>query len=250
VTDVADASAGGAPEERALLEKDLVFLDCEMTGGDPEKNDVIEIGAVRSRLPSLEIVDQLSVKVAPRTTRGTNQNSLRIAGYSAKEWKSAIPIDEALRRLQELSADSVLVGWATYNDLLFILAAATRAGIDGLVGDAYVELQDWAQDRLRLPRTPGLQRVADQLKIVRDQEHSAIEDALVTYEVFRILWRYSPAEFDDAVPSLDWNSYAELSGPIKLGPAEVDARREELARFVVHGTSRDVLLARRGSFRR
>jgi DNA polymerase III alpha subunit (gram-positive type) len=250
VTDLADASATGASGAEALLDNDLVFLDCEMTGGDPEKHDVIEIGAVRSRLPELQVVDQLSMKVAPRTTRGTNQNSLRIAGYSAKEWKSAVSIGEALGRLQEFSADSVLVGWATYNDLLFILAAATRAGIDGLVGDAYVELQDWAQQRLHLARTPGLQRVADQLKVVRDQEHSAIEDALVTYEVFRMLWRYSPSDFDSAVPTLDWNSYAELSGPITLSPAEADARRAELARYVVYGTSREVLLARRGSFRR
>jgi DNA polymerase III alpha subunit (gram-positive type) len=246
VTDAVDGASAG----EALLNKDLVFLDCEMTGGDPEKNDIIELGAVRSRLPELEIVDQLSVKVAPRTTRGTNQNSLRIAGYSAKEWKSAVSMDEALGQLQKFSDDSVLVGWATYNDLLFVLAAATRAGINGLVGDAYIELQDWAQKRLGLARTPGLQRVADQLKIVRDQEHSAIEDALVTYEVFRIIWRYGPSEFDAAVAGLDWNSYAELSGPIMLAPADVDARREELARYVVYGTTRDHLLARRGSFRR
>src|ERR1044071_7956327 len=135
-----------------------------MTGGDPEKNDIIEIGAVRSRLPDLQIVDQLSVKVAPRTTLGTNLNSLRIAGYSAKEWKSAVTIDEALNRLREFSADTVLVGWATYNDLLFVQAAATRAAVEGLIGDAYVELQDWAQRRLHFSRSPGLQRVADQLK--------------------------------------------------------------------------------------
>jgi DNA polymerase III alpha subunit (gram-positive type) len=232
------------------LDLDLVFLDCEMTGGDAEKHDIIEIGAVRTRLSDAQVIDQLSVKVTPRTTRGTNQNSLRIAGYSAKEWKSAIAIDVALRQLQAFSADSILVGWATYNDLLFLQAAATRVGVDGLIGDAYVELQDWAQRRLRFPRSPGLQRVADQLKVVRDQEHSAIEDALVTYEVFRILWRYGPEELDAVLPSLDWNSYAELAGPIELSMPEIEARRQELAAYVVSGTSRELLLARRGSFRR
>jgi len=234
----------------ALLDHDLVFLDCEMTGGDAEKNDIIEIGAVRTRLPELSVLAELSVKVAPRTTRGANQNSMRIAGYSAKEWRSALPIDQALRQLQELAADAVLVGWATYNDLLFIQAAANRAGIDGLIGDAYVELQDWAQQRLRLRLTPGLQRVADQLKVVRDQEHSAIEDTLVTYEIFRMLWRYSPEEFDAVLPTLTWESYAELTGPIVLSPEQIQERRQELARYVVAGTSREQLLARRGSFRR
>jgi len=233
-----------------LLENDLVFLDCEMTGGDPERHDIIELGAVRSRLPDLQIVDQLSVKIAPRTTRGTSLSSLRIAGYSAKEWKSAVTIDEALNRMRDFSADTVLVGWATYNDLLFVQAAASRAGVEGLIGDAYVELQDWAQRRLNYGRSPGLQRVADQLKIVRDQEHSAIEDALVTYEVFRMLWRYSQDELNAAAETLDWNSYAELAGPIQLEAAAAEARRAELARYVVSGTSREELLARRGSYRR
>jgi len=93
VTDTASERASGP---MALLDHDLVFLDCEMTGGDAERNDIIEIGAVRSRLPDLPMLDELHVKVAPRTTRGTNLTSMRIAGYSPKEWKSAVMIDEAL----------------------------------------------------------------------------------------------------------------------------------------------------------
>src|SRR5207302_10521451 len=131
------------------------------------------------------------------------------------------------------AAGAVFVGWATYNDLLFLRAAATRAGIEGLAGDAYIELQDWAQERLHYAASPGLQRVANQLKIVRDQEHSAIEDALVTYEVFRLLWRHSPEELDLVAPTLDWNSYTELAGPIGLSPVDADARRLELARHLI-----------------
>jgi DNA polymerase III epsilon subunit-like protein len=233
-----------------LIQQDLVFIDCEMTGGDPDRNDIIEIGAARSRLPDLALLDQLSVKVAPRTTRGHNQSSLRIAGYSPKEWKSAIPIDEALQRLRDFSRGCATVGWAAYNDLLFVRAAAERAAIDDLVQEAYVELQDWARDRLHFRATPGLQRVADQLKIVRDQEHSAIEDALVSYEVFRMLWRFSTAELDAALPGLDWNSYVEMAGPIVIEDTAARERRAELARYVVAGTSREALLARRKSYHR
>jgi DNA polymerase III alpha subunit (gram-positive type) len=245
-----DASGEPTPSGTELLDQDLVFLDCEMTGGDPDRNDIIEIGVVRSRLPELAVLGELSLKVAPRSMRGANAQSIRIAGYSPKEWKAAVPVDEALRSLQLFAADGVLVGWATYNDLLFMLATAERVGVAGLVGEAYIELQDWAQRRFELPRSPGLQRIADQLKIVRDQEHSAIEDALVTYEVFRMLWRYGPDEFAAAAAALDWDSYAELTGPITLTPAEVESRRVELARYVVAGTSRAELLARRSGYHR
>ena len=245
-----DSSAEAAPAALGLLDRDLVFLDCEMTGGDPERNDIIEIGAVRTRLPELVVLSELSSKVAPRTMRGANQQSVRISGYSAKEWKGAIAIDVALHQLREFAAGGVFVGWATYNDLLFVQAAAIRVGIDDLANSAYVELQDWAQQRLHMSRSPGLQRMADQLKIVRDEEHSALEDALVTYEVFRMLWRYGPEEFDLILPTLDWNSYAELAGPIALSDSTAAARRAELARYVVTGASRDELLARRAGFRR
>lgn len=229
---------------------DLVFLDCEMTGGNLDRHDIIEIGAVRARLPEVSVIDQLSVKVAPRTIHGADQSSLRVAGYSQKGWKAAVPIDDALRRLQAFADGCLLVGWATYNDLLFVQAAVERAGLGKLLGDAYVEVQDWAQARLHFARAPGLQRVADQLKIGRDQEHSAIEDALVTYEVFRILWRYSPEELDLTVRALDWTSYAALAGPIVLNPAEANERRQELVRYVVSETSREALLDRRSMYPR
>jgi len=77
-----------------------------------------------------------------------------------------------------------------------------------------------------------------------------MEDALVTYEVFRLLWRHSPEELDLVTPTLDWNSYAELTGPISLGPVDADARRLELARHAVTETSREALLARRSKYHR
>src|SRR5437879_5045315 len=117
-----------------------------MTGGDLEYHDIIEIGAVRTSLLDLAVMDELAVKVAPRTMRGANPQSLKIAGYSTQGWKSAVTIDDALHRLETFAAGALLVGWATYNDLLFIRTAAARVGIEGLLGDAYLEVQDWAQE--------------------------------------------------------------------------------------------------------
>jgi DNA polymerase III alpha subunit (gram-positive type) len=244
------ANSPGESNPMSLLERDLVFLDCEMTGGSLDRHDIIEIGAVRARLPELANLGELSIKVAPRGVHGADPQSLRVAGYSLKAWKEAAPVDEALRRLETFAAGSLAVGWATYNDLLFLQAAAQRAGIEGILGSAYLEVQDWAQARLHFGRAPGLQGVANQLKIVRDQEHSAIEDALVTFEVFRLLWRHSPEEFDLVLPTLDWTSYATLAGEIQLDPADAEARRRELARYVVTDSTTEALFARRSNYPR
>jgi DNA polymerase III epsilon subunit-like protein len=228
-----------------LLQRDLVFLDCEMTGGDADRNEIIEIGCVRTRLPRLPVVAEYGVKVAPRTMRGSDKNSVRIAHYNPREWKNALPIEQALDQLREFTEGCLLVGWATHNDLVFLYATAERLGVEPLFADGYLELQDWAQRRFGTPRSPGLQRIADQLKIVRDEEHSALEDALVTYEVFRMLWRFGPDELREELPQLDWNSYAELSGEIELGPSSEAARRDELSPFVVSGYTRETLSAKR-----
>jgi hypothetical protein len=86
--------------------------------------------------------------------------------------------------------------------------------------------------------------IADRLKIVRDQEHSALEDALVTYEVFRMLWRFGPEELEQAIPQLSWNSYAELAGEITLSDEEITRRLAELRPYVITDVSHDGLLAR------
>jgi len=227
-----------------LLKKNLVFLDCEMTGGDPEHHEIIEIGCVRTRLPRMSNLGELGVKVAPRTMRGSNQGSVRIARYSRAQWKGAIDIDPALKKLREFADGCLLVGWATHHDLLFLNASARRVGIDPFFREGYVELQDWARARFHLQQTPGLQRIADQLKVVRDEEHSALEDALVTFEVFRMLWRYSEDKLQQELPQLGWDSYQTLMGDVELEEAEIAHRTSELAAYVVTDTSGDALLRR------
>ena len=63
-----DVSTEGSSAASAVLESDLVFLDCEMSGGDADRHDIIEIGAVRTQLHDLSVLGELSLKVAPRTT--------------------------------------------------------------------------------------------------------------------------------------------------------------------------------------
>jgi DNA polymerase III epsilon subunit-like protein len=225
-------------------ERELVFVDCEMTGGHIERNEIIEIGAVRTRIPTLAVPGELHVKVTPRTMRGSNRDSIRIAGYNPKEWRSAVDIAVALEQLADFAQGALLVGWATHHDLLFLEAACTRCERLPIFSDAYLELQRWAQARFRLDRTPGLQMIADRLKIVRDQEHSALEDALVTYEVFRMLWRFGPDELEQVVPQLSWSSYAELAGEITLSDEEIARRLAELRPYVITDVSHDGLLAR------
>lgn len=243
---VIHAELAGTDPDLLSPQHELVFIDCEMNGGDATRNEIIEIGAVRTRLPSLPLLDELHTRVAPRSMRGSNRDSIRIAGYRPREWRNAVDIAVALERLAAFAEGAIVVGWAAHHDLLFLEVACERCGRPPIFRDVYVDVQRWAQARFRLSRTPGLQAIADRLKIVRDQEHSAIDDALVTYEVFRMLWRFAPEEWDQVIPQLSWNSYAELAGEIVLSEEQVARRLAELRLHVVTDLSRGSLVARSG----
>ena len=45
--------------------KDLVFVDVETTGLDPDRHELIEVAAVRVHPHTLEPLDHLSVRVVP-----------------------------------------------------------------------------------------------------------------------------------------------------------------------------------------
>lgn len=211
----------------------LVFLDCEMSGGNPDFNQVIQVGAEKAGFPGLELRSSFERKIKPSTLRGAQRRALRIAHYSVDRWKSAVGIRTALYKLHKISYDCLLAGWDFGQDLRFIYKTCERTDMSPPRCRGYIDVQSWARDRLRLPFKPGLQQVAETLKIQRRMAHDALDDAHVTYMAFRVLWRFSPEELWQMIPSLDWTSHLAAETAIRLGPQQLADRLEELAKYVI-----------------
>src|SRR5947208_2494447 len=80
-----------------------------MTGGDPERNEIIEIGCARTRLPGLEAPANLGARVVPRTMRDADELGQAIPrldwdSYATLAGPIALSPEQVAARRQELAA--------------------------------------------------------------------------------------------------------------------------------------------------
>lgn len=73
---------------------DLIIIDLETTGLNPERHEIIEIGAVKPHTGEV-----FEVKVHPMRIKDAEQKALEINGYKKEEWEEAFLLPNALKLL-------------------------------------------------------------------------------------------------------------------------------------------------------
>ncbi len=160
------------------------MFDLEMTGLEPEKDSIIEVGAVP--LEGLRLDgDYFFTPVQPYTN--VRSESKRIHGLDGDDLWAAPPAEIALSDFFRLARGRILVGQNPKLDLAFLWEAAKKIG-----GDFSA---DWAIDISRLfaavfpqQRRLSLDFMAKKLHIpARRQFHNALGDAIITAKIFGAL---------------------------------------------------------------
>lgn len=212
-----------------LATKPLVFLDCEMTGAFRPHNRLLDIGFLKAFLKGLISVEEYEsrVRVFPQDIRRASRKALRMVGYDDREWKRARPSKEVLMHVRAAVEGCIPVFWDAHCDLEILDDEAARQGLEPLILDGYIDLQRWAQARLDCNQ-PNLHMTADRFKIPYGRMHRGYDDAYVTYELCRMFWRFSKEEMLAIMPTLTWDSYRKLSGPIVLDESTTTERLLEL----------------------
>jgi len=67
-----------------MKERDLVFLDLEMTGLKID-NEIIEIGWLRVDQKTLEIKEEVNIKIKPKRIDLADRKALEIINYNEKD---------------------------------------------------------------------------------------------------------------------------------------------------------------------
>lgn len=80
--------------------KSIIIIDLETTGLDPQKHEIIEIGAVRAGTG-----ETFEVKVSPERPGDSDPDALRVNGYKEEDWIDAPTLKEALTLLNEFVGD-------------------------------------------------------------------------------------------------------------------------------------------------
>lgn len=167
-----------------LINKDyFVCLDCETTGLDQEKDQIIEIAIARFNFDG--VVETYETLIDPQIE--IPEASIAIHHITDDMVKGKPTIKEALPQIFKFIGTHIIVGHGITTDINFLSNAAKQHSVPNSI-NARVYL-----DTLRLARlygespTNSLQRLRQHFNIAEEGAHRAMNDVVVNIEVFKQL---------------------------------------------------------------
>ena len=176
----------GAPEDLHGVSA-LFVVDLEMSGPNAQMHEVLDLAGVRASLaPRLPEEEAWGARVKPKHIGNAVPAALKVVGYSSKEWKSALDLEEALEKFSAAGRDAVVTGWGISQDMAFLVETYRRLQQPWPFATVALDVQPVARTLLKAGGQVdrfNLGHVADRLGIGRMGEHGALADAYATYDV-------------------------------------------------------------------
>jgi DNA polymerase III alpha subunit (gram-positive type) len=171
-------------------EAPLAFTDLETTGSIFTKHEILEIGLVIADQKTLEIIDELNVKVKPIHPEINVPAAMDRNGYTTEGWQDAIPLIDAIRLYSEKSAGAIFFAFNATFDWGFINEAFERTGIPDkmdyhrfdVMSMAYLKLHRGEVDKWRLSSISKYFGIPEE-----PMPHKAINGARTALEVYKKL---------------------------------------------------------------
>ncbi len=152
-------------------------VDLELSGFDPDADEIIEIGILRFRLEAgrLTIIDSWGTLIKP--TGEIRTRVLGLTGIDSVEANAAPEWSEVLPIVQDLLTGAIILGHGVDLDRKFLVAK----GID-LISDT-IDTLELAQIFLPTHHSYNLENLAQELQVTHTTAHRALADAEATYGV-------------------------------------------------------------------
>ena len=182
---------------------ELVALDLETTGLDPQRDAIIEIGALRMR--EGRVVDEYSQLVNPGVP--LPREITDITGIRPEQLVGQPTIGEVLPEVVRFVADAPVIGHNVNFDMDFL----ARQGV--LRGNLRLDTAELAAVLLPRASRYSLGNLAAEAGIELQQAHRALDDARATAGLYWHLWRKALQlpiatldEIVSAASGLGWNA--------------------------------------------
>lgn len=108
----------------------LTIIDLETTGLDPERHEIIEIGAIVFDDKDFKIYHTLETRIQPTHIETAEARALEVNGYNEEDWQDAIPLAKALEHLALIASDSTMLAYNVSFDHSFLDKAYKDCGIE------------------------------------------------------------------------------------------------------------------------
>lgn len=164
----------------------IAVVDCETTGLDPSKHEIIEIGCVIFDDKTFEILDTVDLKVRPRHISTADPEAIKINGYTPEKWEGALRLGAAVHILMEKADDAMFCAHNVSFDYSFIRATGVLDSFDHHKVDLFSLA--WAKIPHRKMPHWSLESICEYLGIKSEPKiHRAINGAMAGYEVYKKL---------------------------------------------------------------
>lgn len=157
--------------------KTYIALDIETTSLDPEKGNILEIGAVRFN--EKEVLDEWESLINPEEKIPTIVKA--ITGITEESVKKAPTFEEIKEEFIKFVGKEPIVGHNIHFDLDFLKAKG--------INFPNKRYDTWRLATILLPKFPShsLEALADYLKIKHLEKHRSLADAKASAELFLVL---------------------------------------------------------------
>lgn len=170
---------------KKLDQEVFVCVDCEMTGLDLVKDEIIEIGVIKFTFD--QILEEYETLVDPKRT--IPPESIAIHHITDEMVVGKPTIDQVLPQVLQMVGSHIIIGHGIKHDIDLIALAAERSNIPTTIG------HNPRMDTLRLARLYGespinsLEQLRRHFNVPQEGAHRAMSDVIVNMHVFKHLCR-------------------------------------------------------------
>ncbi|MBZ0289062.1 MAG: hypothetical protein K8I30_15695, partial [Anaerolineae bacterium] len=191
---------------------ELVALDLETTGFDPNLDAIIEVGLVR--IVDGEIVEESGKLVNP--DRPIPEPVAQLTGIRTEDVLDKPPINLVLPWVMAFVGNAPVIGHNVGFDIAFL----NRHGL--LQNNLRIDTYDLAS--ILMPRAPRytLSSLASQIAVDLENAHRALDDARATARLYWLLWQKTLAlppstlqEIINASQGLEWDGRQVLEAALR-----------------------------------
>ncbi len=192
-----------------------LVLDLEMSGPDPEYNEIVQIGAVLCNSNWKEL-GRFITNVYPENVKGFSSASEKIHDLSLADLENAPMLFDALESFEKWILktltipefqkenkfrDIILSGQSVMYDINFLRAGYNKQKVKWLFNHTQLDLHtlSWFLFRIleengfEMPRNRSLGAIASFFELEREGDtHNALEDAVLTKECLAGVMSYIP----------------------------------------------------------
>lgn len=172
-----------------FLSRPLAITDIETTGLDALLHEIVELAVLIVDQKTLNITDKYQIKVKPINIQNANRQALKVCGYTAREWRSAVSLEVAMQVYAEKTKDAIVVAHNVFFEWSFLAEAFKRTGVEDHTDYHRADIFSIAWARAK--RLPGvdeftLEAIARSLGIPRESRpHRAMNGALLKLAVLK-----------------------------------------------------------------